>query len=303
MTRKIRRASVSVGVALAVVTALGGPAGAAPGADRDRDGMPDRYEALHRLDPRNPADAPLDLDRDGLTNLQEFKVAGDPRDEDTDNDGHDDGDEAQTRTKVKVADSDRDRIPDGDEDADRDGTANEDEDDAAETCQADDDDVDGDHVDDEDENELRLKVGRADADGDRVPDGEEDRDGDGEANEDEDDDPADVCSGDGDGDGEDDEDAGDRFGTITSFDPASSVLVVSSLAGSTITVTVTEETEIEFDAERAGSRTGALGGDENDPDEQDGDDEADISALVAGTSVSELEVDRETGELEEIELL
>jgi pectate lyase len=43
-----------------------------PPADSDDDGMPDAWEAARGLDPRNPADAPLDRDGDGYTNVEEF---------------------------------------------------------------------------------------------------------------------------------------------------------------------------------------------------------------------------------------
>lgn len=52
-------------------------ASAAP-ADRDDDGMPDAWEAAHRLDPNDPADAARDLDRDGYTNVEEFINQTDP---------------------------------------------------------------------------------------------------------------------------------------------------------------------------------------------------------------------------------
>ena len=63
MSQRFRRAVVPAGVALAVVTALAAPASAAPGADRDRDGMPDSYEVAHGLNPRSAADAGLDSTR------------------------------------------------------------------------------------------------------------------------------------------------------------------------------------------------------------------------------------------------
>jgi pectate lyase len=45
---------------------------AAPPADSDDDGMPDAWETAHGLDPRNPADASLDRDGDGYTEIEEY---------------------------------------------------------------------------------------------------------------------------------------------------------------------------------------------------------------------------------------
>jgi hypothetical protein len=56
------------------------PGPAASGGDTDGDGLPDYWENLYSLDPRNPNDANLDSDGDGLTNLQEFQLGTDPRD-------------------------------------------------------------------------------------------------------------------------------------------------------------------------------------------------------------------------------
>lgn len=46
--------------------------------DSDDDGMPDAWEIAHGLNPYDPADAGLDPDADGLTNLQEYLLGGDP---------------------------------------------------------------------------------------------------------------------------------------------------------------------------------------------------------------------------------
>jgi hypothetical protein len=48
--------------------------------DGDVDGMPDDWEANFGFDPNNPADAALDADKDGLTNLQEHRAGTNPRD-------------------------------------------------------------------------------------------------------------------------------------------------------------------------------------------------------------------------------
>jgi pectate lyase len=51
---------------------------ATPCTDSDQDGMPDAWEALHNLNPQNPSDASLDLDRDGYTNIEEYLNGSDP---------------------------------------------------------------------------------------------------------------------------------------------------------------------------------------------------------------------------------
>ncbi|UCE87085.1 MAG: pectate lyase [Deltaproteobacteria bacterium] len=43
-----------------------------PCDDSDHDGMPDAFEILHRFDPQDPSDGPLDADGDGYTNVEEF---------------------------------------------------------------------------------------------------------------------------------------------------------------------------------------------------------------------------------------
>lgn len=57
----------------------------------DNDGMSDVFENAHELDPFDPADADLDDDDDGLTNLEEFTAGTDPGDWDSDGDGIRDG--------------------------------------------------------------------------------------------------------------------------------------------------------------------------------------------------------------------
>ncbi|CAM2982059.1 LamG-like jellyroll fold domain-containing protein [Rariglobus hedericola] len=44
--------------------------------DADDDGMPDAWESAHGLNPNNTADAALDPDGDGLSNLQEYELGG-----------------------------------------------------------------------------------------------------------------------------------------------------------------------------------------------------------------------------------
>lgn len=48
--------------------------------DSDGDGIPDEWEKAHGLDPFNAADAALDPDNDGFSNLEEFLAGTDPRD-------------------------------------------------------------------------------------------------------------------------------------------------------------------------------------------------------------------------------
>jgi len=49
-----------------------------PGPDRDDDGMPDAWEALHQFDADDPDDAQLDFDGDLLSNVGEFIAGTDP---------------------------------------------------------------------------------------------------------------------------------------------------------------------------------------------------------------------------------
>jgi hypothetical protein len=63
------------------------------GVDTDGDGIPDDAELRLGLNPNDPTDALLDLDHDGLNNLQEYLLGTDIRNPDTDGDGINDGDE------------------------------------------------------------------------------------------------------------------------------------------------------------------------------------------------------------------
>ncbi len=54
--------------------------------DTDEDGMPDYWELKYALNPKDPADAAMDPDKDGRTNLKEFRDGTDPQLSDLEND-------------------------------------------------------------------------------------------------------------------------------------------------------------------------------------------------------------------------
>ena len=62
-------------------------------SDVDGDGMPTAWELEKGLKPNDPTDAAIDMDQDGLTNLEEYETGTEPGIADTDNDGLVDGDE------------------------------------------------------------------------------------------------------------------------------------------------------------------------------------------------------------------
>ncbi|MCB1097362.1 MAG: hypothetical protein KDN22_17455, partial [Verrucomicrobiae bacterium] len=93
-----------------------------PESDTDEDGMPDSFETANGLNPNDPADAALDKDGDGVSNLVEYTNRTNVSDKDTDKDGLEDGAETgtgiwasatDTGTSPTRVDSDRDGIPDG----------------------------------------------------------------------------------------------------------------------------------------------------------------------------------------------
>ncbi len=73
--------------------------------DTDDDGLTDGWEALHGFNPLAPADAVLDSDGDGLSNLAEYGYGTDPNDTDTDNDGLSDWREVATGRVVAWGDN------------------------------------------------------------------------------------------------------------------------------------------------------------------------------------------------------
>ena len=58
----------------------GGAAIGVPPVDTDKDGMPDYWEILYGLNPNDPSDAAKDLNKNGISNLDEFKMGLDPSD-------------------------------------------------------------------------------------------------------------------------------------------------------------------------------------------------------------------------------
>jgi hypothetical protein len=108
--------------------------------DSDHDGMPNRWEVNHHLDPHH-ANAKGDPDHDGLTNLGEFRHGTLPHNDDSDDDGIEDGSEVHDgciSTDPTDSDTDGDGIEDGQEDTDGDGTPDS-EDSTEDNCQGDDD--------------------------------------------------------------------------------------------------------------------------------------------------------------------
>ena len=121
-------------LALTLVFALLVPA-AAQARDRDRDGMPDRWEKRHGTQAKKKS-AGKDPDGDSVSNLGEFGAKTDPKrkdsdrdgvrddDEDPDRDAVDNGNEDRQGTSSRKRDSDRDGLSDAREDRDRDGLSN-----------------------------------------------------------------------------------------------------------------------------------------------------------------------------------
>ena len=81
--------------------------------DTDGDGMPDGWEIQHGFDPRDPSDAALDADGDGLSNLGEYLFGTLPRVADTDGDFLPDGAEIEFGSDPLNPDTDGDGLLDG----------------------------------------------------------------------------------------------------------------------------------------------------------------------------------------------
>jgi hypothetical protein len=129
----MRSAAARVGrlvaaAAVATLLVLAALPAAAAARDSDGDGMPNRWEKAHGLDPFR-ANARGNPDRDGLRNLAEFTASTDPQDADTDDDGLTDGAEVNDfETDPADADTDDDGLEDGVDDSDDDGIADGQED-------------------------------------------------------------------------------------------------------------------------------------------------------------------------------
>lgn len=125
----MRSRRLLVGVSLVAVTCVAGLVPAQASArDGDGDGMPNRWEKAHGLNPGRP-NARGNPDADGLRNLAEFRNGTDPLVADSDDDGLTDGDEVKDfETDPTDPDTDGDGIVDGDDDSDEDGVADDQED-------------------------------------------------------------------------------------------------------------------------------------------------------------------------------
>jgi hypothetical protein len=116
-------------VIIFAVAALGAMlliASSAAAKDRNRDGIPDRWEK--RFDLSLKVDqANKDQDRDKVDNLNEFQEGTNPRDRDTDNDGVNDGKEDRDHDGLNNRNEDASANLPNDPDTDNDGVEDGDE--------------------------------------------------------------------------------------------------------------------------------------------------------------------------------
>ncbi|MFL0805084.1 MAG: hypothetical protein K6L81_15335 [Agarilytica sp.] len=84
----------------------------AQSVDTDADGMPDNWESAFGLNPSDPSDATIDVDGDGVTNINEYLSDTRPDLFDSDFDFVDDGLDAYPSDQRYALDSDADGLPD-----------------------------------------------------------------------------------------------------------------------------------------------------------------------------------------------
>ena len=92
MSHRTVRTLLLVACAFAALVAFPASGMARSHGDRNRDGIPDRWERANHLSLK-VNQAKRDQDHDGLRNKAEFQAGDNPRDADTDNDGVEDGHE------------------------------------------------------------------------------------------------------------------------------------------------------------------------------------------------------------------
>jgi hypothetical protein len=85
---------------LAALATLAGSSGTSWASDRDRDGLPDRWEKRYSLSTSHRSGS-SDPDRDGLSNRGEYRHRTNPRVSDTDGDGASDGAEVRAHSNPR----------------------------------------------------------------------------------------------------------------------------------------------------------------------------------------------------------
>ncbi len=167
----LRRAGLLL-VALAALALLAVPATASAKSrhhaarDRNHDGLPDKWERKNHLSTAKRGVAKADPDKDGLSNLAEYRSHTNPRSadsngngisdasEDPDHDSVGNANEAREKTNPLKADTNNNGVKDGKEDADRDRLNNASEQQAA--TDPINPDSDGDGIKDGDEGAGRI---------------------------------------------------------------------------------------------------------------------------------------------------